>query len=180
MEITNFKLKTFVRQEKELVVKYLTALRFLNPVETKNKLSSLTLREVEFFKKNINSPNDDVLYLMVSKIEGIDVKKVSEMKILRFFGVLASIRNQLEKISNAEAQLVPEIPNLKWDLVGGSEVMGKYGVMNTVKFLAKGDHEKYDFYLGTRYSKVFSWLMQDKEDLELAKKMDKIKLNIDA
>jgi len=176
MEIKNFTLGRFARQNPDLISSYVTALQYVRPYPTNKKIISLKLREVEFIKSKAFGDNQEDILKIVSLVQGISEKKVLKIKIIKFYGLLNSIRKQLERIYNAEKNgLESEQVNVAWEMVNGSEKMAKFGILNTLEDLSGGDATKYEYYLEQKYSWIFSILRMRKTAKELSIRMSKIK-----
>ena len=61
MIIENFKIKEFLKQDKELIERYIVALQYLKPVKTERTIFHLKLRQVEFIKNSLFSNSDEAL-----------------------------------------------------------------------------------------------------------------------
>lgn len=177
-EIENFKLKEFLKQDEELVQEYLVALNYLKPVKTVKEVFHMKLKHVEHIKQNLYANEDAELIKIVARVQGLKVKEVFDMEILTFFGVIASVKKQLDTISKAEDnRLSPSSINYKWEAVNGEEKMSVFGIYNTLENLADGDILKYKKIMNLPYSEVFTTLLMKKTLHDLQKAMDKIKIN---
>ncbi len=180
MEIENFKLKEFYTQSKQLINEYIHLFQYLKPLITKKEVLHLKLKHVEFIKTNLYSDNDENLIKIISLVQKIKKKEVYEMPIIEFFRLILSVKKQIKQISDAEqSSLTPDEINIKWEMVGGSEKMRKFGIYNTLEHLANGDILKYKEILNLPYSEVFTVLLMKKTASELSRKMDKIKIKTD-
>ena len=178
MIIENFKLKNFLKQKKELIEKYVVALQFINPIQTKKEVFHLKLKHVEFIKKNIYSKSDEGLIKVIKIVEGIKKAEVYELPIIKFFGLVASVKKQIEVIAHAEeVSLSSSEINFKWLAVDGDKKMSKFGIYNTLEALSNGDVLKYKKIMNLEYSEIFTVLYMRKTSSELSKQMDGIKLN---
>lgn len=176
MEITNFKLIDFLNQSPELIEDYVVKLRYLKPIATKQEVYHMTLKQVEMIKENIDSGNDVDLIEIVSEVQNCTKEEVLDFDIISFFGLINSIRKQLEIIIDAEERaLTPSEVNIKWELVQGSEKMAKFGIYNTLEALSGGDALKYKEYMKMSYSEIFTILYMRKTAYELQKQMNEIK-----
>ncbi len=175
MNIENYTLSEFAKQSVELIERYIVALRYIKPVATVQELFHMKLKHVEMVKQNINSTNDADLLKVVAKVQKITKKKVLKMDIINFFGILNSIREQLKVIYSAEESLIPSHINFKWESVGGSERMARFGIYNTLDQLANGDGLKYKEFMNMNYSEVFTILLMKKTASDLQHEMDQIK-----
>ena len=180
MKITNYKLIEFMNQPPELVQEYLVALRYLKPRETAREVFSMKLKEVEMIKRTLNSGEDRDLLKIVAAVQDISEEVVLDLPIIEFFGLIASIREQMKVINQAEENgLKPSHINVKWEAVNGSERMARFGIYNTLESLSGGDATKYDFYMNMDYSEVFTILLMRKTASDLQHEMNQIKTKTD-
>lgn len=178
MIIENFKLKEFLKQKSSLIEEYIVALQYVKHIETKKEVFHLKLKDVEFIKKNIYSNSDEGLIEVISIVEEIKKKEVFELPIIKFFGLVSSVKKQIEIIARAEeTSLSPSEINFKWLAVDGDKIMSKFGIYNTLEALSGGDALKYKKYMDLEYSEIFTILYMRKTLSELNKQMDGIKLN---
>lgn len=179
-EIINFELKEFLKQEPELIESYVLALQFLKPTQTTKEVFHLKLKHVEHIKQNIYSNEDAELIKIVAKVQGLSLEEVFKMKIVEFFGIVASVKKQINTISKAENnRLCPSEINFKWEAVNGDEKMSKFGIYNTLESLSGGDVLKYKRIMNLPYAEVFTALLMKKTATELQKEMEKIKTKKD-
>jgi hypothetical protein len=194
MIIENFKLKEFLRQEKSLIEEYVVALQYMKAIKTDKVVFHLKLKEVEFIKKNLFSNDDAALIKIITIVQGFKkwnvfgfkIKKpkalirrsVYQLTIIKFFGLVASVKEQIETIKRAEENsLTPSEINFKWIAVEGDKKMSKFGINNTLEALSGGDILKYKKIMNLEFSSVFTVLLMRKTSSELSKQMDGIKLN---
>lgn len=176
MLITNYKLIDFMNQPPELIGQYLVVMKYIRPQATKCRILNMKLKHVEMIKQGINSGDDLDLIRMVSKIQGIKKKAVLELPIIYFFGLIASIKEQVSLIIKAEENgLTPCYTDLKWEAVNGSERMSRFGIYNTLESLSGGDALKYKKYMNMDYSEIFTILLMRKTASELKYEMSQIK-----
>lgn len=176
MKITNFKLVDYLNQPSELINEYAVALRYIKPKPTKKEVFHMKLKHVDFIKRNLYSKNDVDLLGIVSRVQKISKSKVLDMEIIDFFGIINSIKEQMNTILSAEeTSLTPAEVNVKWEMVNGSERMSIFGIYNTLESLSGRDALKYKKYMNMNYSEVFTILYMRKTAAELAAEMDKIK-----
>lgn len=190
MIIKNFKLKHFLRQDVDLIKEYIVMLQYLKSRKTKRRVFHLKLKQVEFIKSNLYSNNDRDLIKIIKFVQGIKDKKplfkfipvrnsdyrVYNMPIIEFFGLVASVKEQLNTIHKAESNsLTPSEINLKWEMVEGDKKMSKFGIYNTLENLSGGNALKYKKYLNMEYSDIFTILLMRKTSSELKREMDSIK-----
>ena len=178
MIIENYTLKEFLKQEKSLIEKYVVALQYMKPIKTNKVVFHLKLKHVEYIKKNLFSNNDAALIKIIKIVQGIKKEDVYNLKIINFFGLVASVKEQVETISRAEENsLTPSEINFKWLAVEGDVKMSKFGIYNTLEALSGGDVLKYKKIMNLKFSEVFTVLLMRKTSSELSKQMDGIKLN---
>jgi len=176
IEIENFKLIDLLNQEQDLIQNYVVALRYVKPKETKRDLFNMKLKHVELVKQTIDSGEDRDLIKIISKVQKCTEEEVLDFPIIEFFGLLNSIREQLNLIVTAEENaLTPSESNLKWEAVNGGERMAKFGIYNTLEMLSGGDATKYSHYMNMAYSEVFTILLMRKTASDLSHEMGKIK-----
>ncbi|MCK5344572.1 MAG: hypothetical protein KAR20_14260 [Candidatus Heimdallarchaeota archaeon] len=176
MTIENFKLKEYLLQPPEVIEEYLVALRYLKPRETKREIFNMKLKHVEMIKRVLDSGNDRDLIVVVSKVQKISEEDVIDLSIIEFFGVVASVREQLKVIVTAEENgLTPTNTDFKWEAVQGSQRMSKFGIYNTLESLSGGDALKYKAYMNMNYAEVFTILLMRKTASDLQREMSQIK-----
>lgn len=179
-EIFNFKLKEFLKQDPELIREYILALQYLKPVKSKREVFHLKLKHVEFIKQNLYSNEDSELIKIVGIVQKVKIKEVLEMKIVEFFGIVASVKEQLNRIAKAEDNtLSPTEINFKWEAVDGDAKMSKFGIYNTLNSLNGGTILNNKKIMNLPYSEIFTELLRMKTSSELQKEMDAIKTKTD-
>jgi hypothetical protein len=176
MIIENYTLIDFLLQPEKLIEEYIVALRYIKPVKTTCEIFHMKLKHVEMIKENIDSGNDEDLLKIVAKVQKLERSEVVKMKIIEFFGILNSIREQLKVIVAAEENsLTPSQIDFKWEAVQGSERMAKFGIYNTLESLSGGDALKYKKYMNMNYSEIFTVLYMRKTTADLRQEMEQIK-----
>ena len=174
--IENFTLIEFATKPKELIEEYLIALRYVPARKTKKQLFHMKLKHVEMIKQNINSSEDVDLIKIVAKVQEVKKENIYKLKIIEFFGLLNSIRDQLKQIIEAETTgLTSENIDYKWEMVEGSQRMSKFGIYNTLENLSGGDILKYKEIKNLKYSEVFMVLLMKKTASDIRADMAKIK-----
>ena len=175
-EIINFKLKEFLNQEPELIQEYIVALQYIKPAKTVKEVFHMKLKHVEHIKQNLYSNEDSEMIKIVARVQGLTVKEVFELKIVEFFGVIASVKNQIDTIAKAENnQLSPSEIDFKWLAVEGDEKMSRFGIYNTLESLSGGDILKYKKIMQLPYSEIFTTLLMKKTAFDLQRQQDKLK-----
>ncbi|WP_339875200.1 hypothetical protein [Olleya marilimosa] len=175
-QITNYKLKDFFKQDITLIQDYINILQHLEPVPTKNEVFHLKLKEVEFIKNNLSNDDDEALFEILAMVQGVKESQILNTGIIEIFGLINSVKEQLERIQKAEASsLVSDNTNIKWETVNGSERMAKFGIYNTLDALSDGDILKWDAILELKFSDVFMKLLLNKTKNDLESEMNNIK-----
>lgn len=175
-QITNFKLKDFFKQPIELVKEYVNLLQNLEPTPTKNKVFHLKLKDVEFIKQYLTSSDDGEIIKILSIVEDISESQVLHLTIVEVYGLINSIKEQIEIINKAElSSLSSDNTNIRWEAVNGSERLKKFGIYNTLDSLSKGDILKWNDIMELPYSEVFIKLQMDKTNNDLQEEMKQIK-----
>lgn len=177
MTIENFKLFDFLHKPDDLQVEYTKLLMCINPVDTKRALMDLKLKQVERIKLSKLS-DMELIIKTISKLQRTDINSVLEMRITDFFPLLVSLKNELEVLVRAESQLVPSVPNLKWEIVNGSKRIAKFGIYNTLIPLSKQLGVTMKEVNNMKYSEVFTVLYSNKVNQDLQREMNEIKLDI--
>ncbi|WP_048331019.1 hypothetical protein [Bizionia psychrotolerans] len=175
-EIKNFELGEFFKQSPELITDYVEILKHVQPIQTKNEIFHLKLKDVEFIKEHLMSNSDEEILDIISKVQGLKPKEVMKIKIVEFFGLMNSIKEQIIQINKAEASsLVSDHVNFKWEAVNGSERLQKFGIYNTLDSLSDGDILKWNAIMELPYSDVFMKLLINKTQSDLSYEMNQIK-----
>ena len=152
-------------------------LKYLPGSKTKREVFHMKLKHVEMIKTNIFNNDDADVIKVVSKVQKMKVHEVLEMRIIDFFKVLNSIKEQIEQIAKAEEnKLTSDNVNVKWEMVQGSKRMAKYGIYNTLDDLTGRRIWMNETIMNLPYSEVFTILCKRKDEMELQKEMDSIKL----
>lgn len=199
-EIINYKLKDFFKQKRELIEEYLQYLIHLEPIDTINEIFHLSLKDVETIKQLIQSSKDIDLIELLCIVQGYDeiklpnwlkklnikyitnwvknsrYSKVMNLRIVEVYGLINSVKKQLEQINSAEINsLQSDVTNFKWEAVNGSERLKKFGIYNTLESLSNGDITKWNQIMEMPYSEVFTKLLMNKINGELQNEMNQIK-----
>ncbi|OAB78785.1 hypothetical protein [Cochleicola gelatinilyticus] len=177
--IKNYKLKDFLKQPIEKIEKYLQILQYIAPIETEREVFYLKLKHVELIKRTINSNDDKEVIKMVSKVQKISKKEILELGIIEFFGIVNSIKNQVEKIVEAEEKaLQSEHTNAKFELVEGGKRLEKFGFYNVLDSLSDGDVLKWKKIENLSYDIVFTKLYLNRVKSDIQIDMNNIKSKI--
>ncbi len=176
-EIENFKLKEFVTKPQDLIEEYLTILRYIKSTKTENDIFHMRLRDVENLKKWMEGDSDEDLLSAIALVQGCSEDEVQDYDIIKFFGVINSIKEQLDTIYSAEVGMMAGgYVNKKWEIVNGAERMAKFGIYNTLESLSGGDVTKYNTILDMKYSEVFTIIAMRKTASDLQYEMEQIKI----
>ena len=155
--IKNYTLKEFSSQPQDIIEEYSNLLRFSTVIDTKNEIFKMKLRDVDFIKSSLGSGDDAVLFDIIALVQGIKLVEVLKIRVVEFFGLLASITEQVERIITTESKvLTPANDNAKWELVEGGKKMAKFGIYNTLDSLSGGDITKYEQILDMPYDDIFT------------------------
>lgn len=177
MEIKDYSLEEYLQLNKEEAELYNVIISALPIVKTKKMVMHLKFKHVERLKSALNTGDDEELIKTIARLEGAKPKDVLKFTFIRFFGLLKSVTEQIEQIVRAEENsLIPNRPNVKWELVKGGERMAKFGMYNTLEKLSGGDATKYEKYLNMKYSLIFTILAMRTEAENIAHEMEQIKI----
>lgn len=175
MTINNRSLKDFLLKGSPDEMRVLSHLK---PTTTKLEVRHLTFIQVQNLKSWLSSGEMEHILKAVELVQDISREELKEIDVVTFFGILNSLKKQLESIVQAEERGLSGGPtNIKWEAVNGAERMSKYGMYNTIDNLSGGDITKWDQIKNTRYSEVFLKLMMEKDKEILSKEMEGIKIN---
>lgn len=175
-EINNYTLSEFFKQDLNLINDYVNILQYVNPKKTHQDIFYMKLKDVEFIKQNINSVEDKPLVEIISKVQNIKESQVMNISILDFFGLMNSIKEQLEVINQAELNsLTSDHTNMKWEQVNGTERLQRFGIYNILDSLSGGNILKWDAIMELQYADVFTKLLMDKTQNDLQHEMQNIK-----
>ena len=176
MDIINFKLKDFLRQDVNTITDYFFILNQLEAIPTKREVYYLKLKEVEHIKSNINSGLDGDIVDIISTVQDVKKEDILNLDIIQVFGLMNSIKEQVLNINKAElTALSNNIPNAKFSQVEGSKRLQKFGIYNTLNQLSDGDILKWDAILDLPYDMVFTKLYLDKINNDIQHEMNQIK-----
>lgn len=174
-EIVNYKLKDFVNCDEQTIESYVLAFKFLKPIPTLKKIAEMKWKHVEKIRECMTSGDDLGLVDAVCMVQKCTKKEVLEMKIIKFFSLISSIKKQLETISRAEESLQPSYVDMKWEAVDGSKRMSKFGIYNTLELISGGNALDYKKYMNMNYSEIFAILLMRKTANEIQHEMNNIK-----
>lgn len=174
MEIVNYDLKTFLEQPQETIDEYMGILKFAESIPTEKEVFHLKLKDVEFIKQELYGEITEV----ISKVQNLPVRLVETMPITRFFGLYNSVKEQIEVISRAEKNGLSsnDDSDPRFEAVGGNEIMGKYGILNTVVPLAEQFGWTIEQIENMSYSTIFSILLYNKDRSAIQTRMNKINI----
>lgn len=175
-DIINYKVSQFLRKDIKVIEQYINVLKYLKPYETKKKIFDLRLRDVQDTKDNLAAGTFEDIIKCVMLTEELTYEEVLKMGIVEFWGLVKSITKQIEDINHMESvSLTSEYPNFKWEAVGGSEKLSKFGIYNTLDKLSDGDILKYEAILDLPYADVFVKLYMDRIKGDLQHEMSQLK-----
>ncbi|MEM9076309.1 MAG: hypothetical protein AAGC43_04680 [Bacteroidota bacterium] len=182
--IKNYRLKKFITLDAETIEDYITALRFLKPIPTKEEIFYLSLGRVQDIKEHMAEGKLNNLIQVMKWVDGREwnyrkENNVENMRIIEFFSKINSVVEQLETIAKAEVtSLTSENSNIKWDAVDGPEKMSVFGIYNTLDRLAGGNILEWERVLKLSYADVFTKLYMDRVKNDLEYQMSKIKTDV--
>lgn len=192
-KITNYKFYEFLLIEDiEIVEKYLMILDMLNPLnQLKNPkynkykfwqkqpkeievktLMNLSFGDVTEVRNNFYQPSIENIIESIEKVTEIEKKDILKLSILEVYGIINKIKEDLETIQNMELnELSSDDEDIELITVNASARMAKFGVLNTIDAVAKGDVIKWNEVEKLPYLTVFSKLMMDKEKNAIEKEI---------
>jgi len=133
-----------------------------------------TLKEVlpELFAKN---DFEELFYLML-KDRGINLFKadVNNIEVNQAMSFILWIIDELKSVNELEKAYLTSDPDVKFLQAGGNN-LNKFGLMNTLDNLAKGNILKYDLIRQLPYNVVFDKQYLEVTKSEIEKKLAKIK-----
>ena len=180
-KIIDYKLSDFLRIEDSDIIEshmfILTALEPLKEIDNPKysrwnrqpkKLSVKTVRDLKFFevtnlRTSIGTGNIEDIFDCIKMVTDLKEKHILKMRITQFYGVIASIREQLIEIGNIEsAYLISENQDPNLVAVQAQERMSQFGQLNVINSLANDDILKWEKVEQLPYNSVFSKLLMDK------------------
>lgn len=193
-KITDYKLKDFLKiKDARLINEYLFILELLRPVKSivnpnYNKLKfwdkktpktleikhveDLSFGEVTNLKLGFNGNNIDKVIQCVELVTGLKKKQILSFTITTFYGIINGIAQQLIEISNKEInELTDEYRDPILESIKGYERMARFGTFNTIDSLAKQDILRWQEIEKLPYWLVFTKLMMDKENEQIAREL---------
>lgn len=133
-----------------------------------------TLKEVlpELFAKN----NFEELFYLMLKDRGVNLFKVDvqNIEVNKAMSFILWIIDELKSVNELEKAYLTSNPDVKFLQAGGNN-LNKFGLMNTLDNLAKGDILKYDSIRQLPYNVVFDKQYLEVTKSEIEKKLAKIK-----
>lgn len=199
-EIINYKLKDFflltdIKQAED----YLSILSNLNPLkEIKNprfrwyrrkqtkfiripSILEMKFGEVTQIRNSFSSGNIEGIIESVMILTKLKRIEILNFTIVTFYGIISSIKRDLERISNMEFnELSSDEDDINLEIVRAGERMSRYGVLNVFDNLSGGDITKWKEIEQIPFMSVFTKLSLDntksaiqKEISELQKKQMK-------
>jgi len=136
----------------------------------------MKLKHVDFIKDNLMESDVGIIVKIISMVQKISTKEVYNMEIITLYGLLNSIRNQIDTIVQAELNsLCSNHANFKWESVNGSEKLHKFGIYNTLESVSNGDITKWKSIMNIPYSDIFTKMYMDRVKADLQMEMEQIK-----
>lgn len=175
--IKNYRFRDFIKLDYQTITDYRVLLEHIPEVKTKRELFYMKLKHVEFIKTHLYDGEIESMVKIISKVQKIPKEDVYEIKIVELYGLINNLKSQLERILRGEeTALRSKVPNMKWEAVGGSEKLQKFGIYNTLDKLSGGDITKYKEIMEISYADIFTKLYLDNTVEELQYEMNQIKL----
>ncbi|AGO47827.1 hypothetical protein Phi46:1_gp16 [Cellulophaga phage phi46:1] len=128
-EIKNYRLGEFINEPEKLQEEYLKLLKLVAKKETIKELFELPFDFV-YDLMNDGLPDLPTIIEAVAKIQGISKENALNIRIIEFFGLSKSLKEQIETVRTAFRSLGSKVQNPKFEMVGGSKRMAKYGIKN--------------------------------------------------
>lgn len=192
-KITNYKFYEFLQiEDVELIEKYIIILDMLNPlshiinpkynkfkfwqkepkeIEVKSLLN-LSFGDVTTVRNNFYQPTIENIIESIEMVTGVEKKEIIKFTILEVYGIINKIKEDLETIQNMELnELSSEDDDIDLITVNANGRMAKFGVLNTIDAIAKGDLTKWNEVEKLPYLTVFTKLMMDKEKNAIEKEI---------
>lgn len=172
--VKDYTLKQFVQQPEEIQTEYSRLLAFSQPLEPKRTLWELKLKHIDRLKAS-QLQEFDVIVKTIAKMQKVSKRDVWNYRITHFFRLVNAMKEQLERLLIAEKSLAPAQGNVKWEMVGGSQRMHKYGIYNTLIPLAKQLNKTLEEVYCMEFQEVFTILSYNKTLADLQQEMNDIK-----
>jgi len=192
-KIINYKFYEFLQiEDVELIEKYIIILDMLNPLsQIKNpkynkfkfwqkepkeievkSLLNLSFGDVTTVRNNFYQPTIENIIESIEMVTGVEKKEIIKFTILEVYGIINKIKEDLETIQNMELnELSSEEDDIDLITVNANGRMAKFGVLNTIDAIAKGDLTKWNEVEKLPYLTVFTKLMMDKEKNAIEKEI---------
>lgn len=176
-KINNYTLHEFLTLESiDTINEYMTVLEFLQPVKEVDDpiyndypkikikpVSSLLFGEVTNLRMYFNDGIIDSICEAVRLVTGLRIHEIYQMPIVDFYSILATIKRDLELLSNMEINaLTDEEHDPIMMQVQASERMSRFGILNLINSLAGDDITKWEQIEKMPYMVVFTKLQMDK------------------
>lgn len=174
--VENFKLSDFLQKDMDFIEEYMRIMQYLKPTKTKNKVFDMRLRDVQDIKDNLSQGTFEDIIKCVVITEEKDFDTVLKMKIINFWGLVLSIKKQIEDINHMErVSLDSDQVNFRWEGVNGGERLAIFGIYNTLDTLSGGDILRYEKILDLPYSDVFTKMYMNRVKADIEMEMSQLK-----
>jgi len=186
----DYQFKDFIKiNDTELIDTYLFILEHLNPLDEivnpnykwwnkelyKLKIQpiiELSFEQVTNIRNNFNEASIQGIIDSIAIITGLKNNNIERFKISVFYGIINSIKEQLEQITNIEInELTDDEEDIDLLSVNASERMAKFGAINTIDSLANNDVLKWSEIEKLPYLTVFTKLKMDREKARINKEI---------
>lgn len=138
------------------------------------EIKSLTFGEVTSIRNDFKSGNPEAIFSAIRTLTKLNDKEILEVRIIDFYSMISTIKQQLTEISNMEMNnLVADDSefNFEAEAVNASQRMAKFGELTTIDFLANKDITKWKEIQDLPYMTVFAKLMINKEETAIQKEI---------
>lgn len=193
-KIINYKLKDFflltdIKQAED----YLSILTNLNPLkEIKNprfrwykrkesqiiripSLLELKFGEVAQIRNSFSIGNIEGIIECVMILTKLNRIEILNFTIVTFYGIISSIKKDLERISNMEFnELSSDDDDINLEIVRASERLARYGIINAFENLSGGDITKWKEIEQIPFMQVFTKLSLDNTKSTIQKEVSEL------
>lgn len=169
--ITNYTFEEFLFVEQSTAANILPFLEWLEPIKEfefdnqliqLKELDSLTFGQVSNIRDDLTLALPDNLIEITTLVTGLEAEKAYQIPIIDFFGIINTVKAEEKVLAAMELNELSEEPDADWELAGGSEKMGRFGILNILDSLAGGDITKWETIENLPYMTVFSKLRMNK------------------
>lgn len=176
MEITNYKLKDFIKLDANTIEETAGVLAHLKPSPTKKELFYCSLTFVDFVKRKLGKGELEPMIEIIKELQELSEAEVMDMTVVDFYGTIKAAGQQLRDLLSLEqTRLESKHGNFKWEAVEGSKRLAPFGLYNTLDNLSKGDITKWELIKNLPYDQIFTKLFMDTVRADIEEDISKIK-----